>query len=361
MVSNPLHPRLIHLTPPGRGAVATIRVEGPGALAAVARHFAARSGRPLDAFPPERIVVGQFDPGGEEVVVRPASPELVELHCHGGLAATNRIEELLVAAGCLKLAWQDWAAEQETDPIAAAARIDLAAARTARTAAILLDQHHGALRKVIADIESSLAAGQPQIARQQAAALLAHATTGAHLIHPWQVVVAGQPNVGKSSLLNAIAGFQRAIVHATPGTTRDVLSVETAVDGWPVEVFDTAGLRTAGDAIEREGIELARRKLHAADLVVLVFDASLGWTADDDALLAAYPSALRVHNKSDLPPGEGRRPDGLQISAAHQTGIDALCREIAGRLVPQPPSPGAAVPFRPEHLAMIENLFIDRP
>ena len=304
---------LIQLTPPGRGAVASLRIEGPGALDVVARHFVARSGRPLADFPPGRIVVGQFGPGGEEVVLNRHSDSAIELHCHGGLAAVARIEEILVGDGCRRISWQEWTASQEADPFAAAARLALAEARTTRTAAILLDQYRGALRRAMEQIESSLQAGAREAARQQIEALLAHAATGLHLTRPWQVVVAGRPNVGKSSLVNAIAGYQRAIVHSTPGTTRDIVGVQTAMDGWPVEISDTAGLRETGEKIERAGIDLARQKILAADLVVLVFDNSLPWSEQDQALVESYPAALRVHNKSDLPPAPGQRPPGMEI------------------------------------------------
>ncbi len=225
------------------------------------------------------------------------------------------------------------------------------------TAAVLLDQYRGALRRAIEQIESSLQAGAKDTARQQVEALLAHAATGLHLIRPWQVVVAGPPNVGKSSLINAIAGYQRAIVHRTPGTTRDIVGVQTAMDGWPVEISDTAGLRETGEKIEQTGIELARQKILAADQIVLVFDKSLPWSAQDQTLVESYPTALRVHNKSDLPLAPGRRPPGMEVSSMHSAGIDALCHEIAGRLVPQPPPPGAAVPFEPEQIEQIRGYF----
>ena len=130
---------LIQLTPPGRGAVASLRIEGHGALDLVARHFLTRSGRPLADFPPGRIVVGQFGSAGlaggmpmlgEEVVVNRHSDSAIELHCHGGLAAVARIEEILVSGGCRRMSWQEWTASQEADPFAAAARLALAQART---------------------------------------------------------------------------------------------------------------------------------------------------------------------------------------------------------------------------------------
>jgi len=348
-------PLLIQLTPPGRGAVATLRVDGPGALGVVARHFVARNGRPLASFPVRRIVVGRLGPGGEEVVVARHSETQIEIHCHGGLAAVARIEEILVSDGCRRISWQDWIASQKDDPIAAAAVLALAATRTTRTAAILLDQYQGALPKAMEQVESSLQTAAKETIRQQIDALLAHAATGLHLVRPWQVVVAGRPNVGKSSLINAVAGYQRAIVHSTPGTTRDVVSVQTAIDGWPVEISDTAGLRETSEKIEQAGIDLARQKIDAADLVVLVFDNSLPWSEQDQALVEFYPSALRVHNKGDLPHAPGQRPSGLEISALHSAGIEVLCREISGRLVPTPPPPGTAVPFEPEQVEQIHR------
>ena len=294
-------PLLVQLTPPGRGAVASLRIEGPGALDAVARHFVAHGRRPLADFPLGRIVVGQFG-GGRRKSCSTGNPDhAIELHCHGGTAAVARIEEMLISDGYQRISWQEWIAKQEPDPLAAAARLALAEARTARTAAILLDQYRGALRRALEQIEAALQAGDKQAARRQTEDLLAYAATGLHLVRPWQVVVAGRPNVGKSSLINAIAGYHRAIVHSTPGTTRDIVGLQTAMEGWPVEIFDTAGLRETGEEIEQAGIDLARQKIVAADLVVLVFDNSLPWSEQDQALVESQPAALLVYNKSDLP------------------------------------------------------------
>ena len=114
------------------------------------------------------------------------------------------------------------------------------------------------------------------------------------------MVLAGRPNVGKSSLMNALAGHGRSIVHHAPGTTRDAVTLTTAIDGWPVELCDTAGLRPAGDALESAGIERAQERLARADLVVLVCDQSMPWSAEDQALLDQWPEAVLVHNKCDL-------------------------------------------------------------
>jgi tRNA modification GTPase len=350
---------VIRLTPPGRGAVASLRIDGPGAVEVVARNFAAHSGKPLRDFPPGRIAVGQFGAGGEEVVIQRQSDSAVELHCHGGLAAVSRIEEILVGSGCRQMSWQAWTASQEADPFSAAARLALAETRTTRTAAIVLDQYRGALRRAVEEIEASIQAGSRDLARKLVETLLGRANTGLHLVRPWQIVVAGQPNVGKSSLVNAMAGFPRAIVHSMPGTTRDIVGVQTAMDGWPVEVFDTAGLRESTEKIEQVGMGLAREKLQTADLIVLVFDNSLPWSERDQALVDAYPTALVVHNKSDLGRASGNRPSGLELSAIQPVGIDGLCHEIAGRLVPRPPPPGAGVPFEQEQVGQIRR-FLER-
>ena len=353
--------KLIRLTPPGRGAVATLRIEGPGAAAIIAGRFATRSGRPLDQFPANRLVVGRFGGAeGEEVVVRPIAADAVELHCHGGLAAVGQIEDALVAAGCRQIAWQDWVAESETDPLAAAACVALAEARTPRTAAILLDQYRGALRRAIDAIKADLQAGRFDSARPRIDAILARAPLGLHLTRPWQVVVAGRPNVGKSSLLNAMAGYPRAIVHPTAGTTRDVVAVQTVLDGWPVELSDTAGLRAADDALEQAGIERAQAKLAEADLTLLVFDYGEAWSDSDDALRRLYRDALVVFNKIDRPVGPGARPPGLLASALESRGIDELCQAIAERLVPEPPPPDAAVPFTAEQVGMIREMLKGR-
>src|SRR5204862_3686687 len=162
-------------------------------------------------------------------------------------------------------------------PIAAQALLALAGARTERTATIFLDQYRGALRKDLTAIEHDLTHGNHDTAVRALNSLLARASLGLHLRQPWKVVIAGRPNDGKSSLMNAILGYQRSIVWHEPGTTRDVLTATTAIDGWPLELIDTAGLRVgravpadSADPIESEGIARARAQIAAADLTILV-------------------------------------------------------------------------------------------
>lgn len=351
---------IVQLTPPGRGAVATLLLQGPRAEATIQARFQAKSGRPLATYPLDRLVFGHFvlpaggeaaNAPGEEVVIRRHSAESVEIHCHGGFAAVQGIEQSLVSAGAKVVSWQDWLRERPADPIAAAAQIALASARTEPAARILLDQYQGALRRAIEAVRQTLNDRNGPAALQQLEALLTHARTGLHLVEPWQVVLAGPPNVGKSSLINALLGYQRAIVHATPGTTRDAVTATTAIEGWPVQLSDTAGLRESSEVIEQAGIAIAQQRLTAADLVVLVFDRSEPWSSSQQQLLAAWPEAVVVHNKADLPSSpNSARPAGLTTSARLGQGIDALIRTIAGRLVPHPSPAGAAVPFTQEHV-----------
>lgn len=363
------------LTPMGRGAVATLLVSGPQATTIVAACFRPASGKPLHMVPKGRIAFGRWgSPTGEEVVVGRRETDQWEIHCHGGEAAPQAIFDALVASGCQPVAWREWIAAEEPDPIVAASRLAMAEATTKRASLVLLDQYQGALREVVNQIAGDLAAGETARAITAVNALLRYADLGLHLTRPWKVVLAGRPNVGKSSLINALVGYQRAIVFDQPGTTRDVVTASTAIDGWPVELFDTAGLRAAHDTLEAAGIELARGQLDAADLVVLVCDASVDWTDEDEALLAEtlatcnaqqtvrgrgtrnVPATLVVFNKADLPRSTAPRPAGLLTSAIRNAGIEELCQAIVAHLIPQVPLAGTAVPFTPEQVEGLRRI-----
>lgn len=348
------------LTPQGRGAVAVIAVQGPLAEAAVDQHFLPANNRPLAAQKLQRILFGRWQhAAGEEVVVCHRAVGSVEIHCHGGIAAPEAVCSSLLAAGCAQIDWQEACATHATDPIVAAARQALARAITERTAAILMDQLRGALSSTMAEAETLATSPRTKDrarARQLLAVLLERAAVGRHLVQPWKVVVAGPPNVGKSSLLNALAGYARAIVFDQPGTTRDLVTVQIALDGWPIELTDTAGLRTTSDPLEAAGVERAESKRTTADLVLLVFDRSLPWTPSDAALVASTGRALLIHNKADLPPHPTPRPPGLALSATTGQGLPELQTAIIQQLVPQPPSPGDAVPFEDSQQAQLHAL-----
>jgi tRNA modification GTPase len=200
-------------------------------------------------------------------------------------------------------------------------------------------------------IVSALRAGDVSEAKKRLTSLASFASLGRHLAPPWKVVVAGAVNAGKSSLVNAIAGYQRAVVAAVPGTTRDILSVRVALDGWPVELTDTAGLRSGGEPLEEQGMALTREAAASADLCLWVLDASTA---------PLYPPPdldrpLLVVNKCDLPPAWEADPEATRVSALTGEGIADLFQVISARLVPTPPEAGSAVPFTPELARRVED------
>lgn len=352
-------PIVSRTTPPGRGAVASVVVKGTRAKQLVAKFLSEKTAKIVSNLPIGGVCVGRFQVPAhppETVVIGCPDSNTLEIHCHGGAAAVSRIERALGQAGCRQVAWQSLVRQEAPDPIAASARVLLASARTARTAAVLLDQHSGAMRGAVAALIALLQAGRAESAVAGIEELLGRLPLGLHLVDPWNVVLAGPPNAGKSSLLNCLVGRERAIVHGRPGTTRDAVTEVTALAGWPVELCDTAGLRPIDDPVEAAGVHVANGRLQQADLVVLVFDVSQPWTADQDELLQRFPNALVVHNKCDLPADRrAPRPPGLSTSALHGDGVVNLLDAIRRQLVPVEPEPGAAVPFTVEQGTLLER------
>lgn len=358
------------LTPSGRGAVAVVAVEGVEATAAVERFFRAANRHPLSQQPIGRIVYGRWagetgeDSAGEDLVVVRRAADSLEIHCHGGRKSSAQIVGDLQSAGCPVDSPELWAVRESSCPLASAAKLALADATTLRTARVLLDQLHGALRTEIEAMLRDLDSNDLESAAQRLNRLLGFAALGLHLTKPWQVVIAGRPNVGKSSLINTLAGYQRAIVFDQPGTTRDVVSAATAIDGWPVELSDTAGLQASSDAIEVAGISLASERLQQADWVV--------WVLDAKQLQAMQPADLWHLAQEQAEPIQLIRPrttlvvNKIDLVAEHQThwseqairtstltgqGIDRLLAALSQGLVPQVPDSGEAVPF---HSMLVE-------
>lgn len=366
MSGDPALTTVVLLTPAGRGAIASLLVSGPEAVAHVSALFRPAAGGDLAALAAGRIVFGRWQPTSEEIVACRLAAHQVELHCHGGQLAAAAITASLRQRGCRAASWRDWVRGAQPDPIQAAAIVALAEATTERAAAVLLDQYHGALRDALGDLAALLDRRDPAAA-DAVARLRRRSRLGLHLAAPWQVVLAGQPNVGKSSLLNALLGYPRSIVYDAPGTTRDVLSARTALGGWPVELCDTAGMRPASDAIEASGVALAQDRAAAADLVVLVLDASGPLGDEAAALLNDWPDALVAWNKCDLVDSVRHERDAAQFCAAHHVpaqglrasaltgaGVEQLAAAIVERLVPEILPPGAAVPFTREQVATLD-------
>ncbi|MDR3639641.1 MAG: 50S ribosome-binding GTPase [Isosphaeraceae bacterium] len=346
------------LTPDGRGAISVVRLWGPGAVRIADAAFRPNRGGRLACSPPGHLRVGRLGAGlGDEVVavVLSVDPPVAEIQTHGGPSAVALVLDALAALGAEVCSRARWLEAHSRTPLAAEAEADLARAGTLRGAEVLLDQVHGALDHELIEL-LGLIDPAPLEARVRLDGLLARGALGCRLVGGWRVALAGRPNVGKSRLLNAFAGYDRAIVDPTPGTTRDVLTVQTAVDGWPVELSDTAGLRMTPEGVEAAGIASARA-LHAeADLVLLVLDRSEPLTPTDLALMRSHGSALWVANKADLPAAWERVEKPICVVSAEQgAGIDALLEAIARRLVPDAPPPGAGVLFRPDHVRRLSE------
>jgi tRNA modification GTPase len=324
------------LTPPGKAAIATLAVRGPQAWAMVREQFQAHSGALPEQPSANSVRFGKL--GGDDVLVaikESAPTPSIEIHCHGGIEVVRLIEELFTQRGAVRVPWQ-----QFLGPNTALQDL-LTQAPTTRTAAILLDQCQGAWDVCMQAIEHVDADTRAhRLARLHELIPLGH-----HLVHPWKIVIAGAPNVGKSSLMNALAGYTRSIVSPTPGTTRDIVTLHAAIDGWPVELTDTAGIREAEGDLEEQGIARARLAVKTADLCLWLLDGS-----NEPIWPEVGHRWIYVINKIDQEAGWdwARAKDALRISAQSGAGLAELCDAISKELAPNPPTPGEAVPCLPE-------------
>jgi len=361
------------LTPTGKGAVATIAVTGPGAAALVGQFVERASGKSLAEAKPSDVVVGKFtatgQSAGEELVIAVESAEQVLLHPHGGLAAIEAMASSFEKAGCIRQNWRDYLRTHASDPWEAEIQILLTQARTLPSARLLMGQQAGTMRKALAEIAQKGTASDKQKAMSQANRLLQLAPLGLAIARGgFRLVVAGRPNVGKSRLINRWLGYERSIVFDQPGTTRDVVETPMALGGWPFLLLDTAGLRETIDPIEREGVLRAGQAISKADLVLLLFDASCGWTPEDTELEQRLQTLLqeshagltrakllRVQNKSELVSGSSANDNSaIAISAETGSGMANLESAILRALIPQPlPQRGEAVPVLEEQVQEI--------
>ncbi len=292
------------ITGAGRSAIAVISLRGVKADEIVAECFeSATKSRYLPSQIRYGLWTGQTKDrsAGESVVVTPISENHFEIHCHGGSAATTRIIEDLCVCGAMLI--------ESEDPTFAdnllmheAQRV-LAECLTARTAAIAMDQVRGAMSdwatNQLSAIEKDPAAVENS--RREAGELLRFAELGTRLGQHYRVVLAGPPNVGKSSLLNAIVGYDRSITFDAAGTTRDVLHADTVINGLPIRLSDTAGIRESDEPLERQGVARAQIAADQADLVIAVCEPdSLGRQAGScDRALEIADSQQTAHSRPE--------------------------------------------------------------
>ncbi len=306
---------------------------------------------------------------GESIIVCRTAHDCFELHCHGGKLAAKTILSLMEKNGITIATQEAWCIENHDDSWISHATLALIDAKTLRTTRILLDQQKGASARALKQIDSAISQGDMPLAQQLANNLRVWNELGLHLTDPYEILLCGPPNVGKSSLLNRLLGYQRAIVHEQAGTTRDLLSEVSSIDGWPVRIKDSAGLRTATDAIEQAGVERAILASRSADLQLILVDPAQGWTIEHQQLLDLNTKkSLIVETKSDLPKQRSIRYSELvdtqsqphRVSAISGEGIQELLEIISNRLVPIVPQAGQAVLINPIQQQALEDRFCDR-
>jgi tRNA modification GTPase len=351
-------------TPPGRGGIGVVRISGPAARSVAAAILT--SPRPLEprraTFTHVRNAGGAVDDVVATVFSAPHSytgQDVVEISAHGSPVVLRAIVGEAIGAGARLAHPGEFTLRAflngRIDLIQAEAVADLIAAATPLQARVAFDQLEGTLTTRIAAIDAELF---DLIARLEAS--LDFPEEGYHFIEPGEIaerigaileqldyllsdadrgrmiregataVIVGRPNVGKSSLFNVLAGSDRAIVTEVPGTTRDLITESVEIEGIPVTLVDTAGLRDAMDVVEREGVTRAARARDAADVIVLVVDRSEPLTPDDQRLLEQTSSSRRivVANKCDLAAASAHAEAAVRVSAATGEGLEDLRRAI---------------------------------
>ncbi len=299
----------------------------------------------------------------EQVVVCRTTTDRVDIHGHGGRAVCNRLIESLCQAGATQIPASEMLALTSPTTIATATAQTLLQAKTDRAAGILLDQHNGKLQSAFEQLLDDLIRHDTTAAIHRLQSISRWNHFAERLVAGWQIVLAGPPNVGKSSLLNAIAGSTHSIVHSEAGTTRDWVQVETAVDGWPILLSDTAGIRAAENDIERQGIAFARKQIEQADVVLFVVDAEVGWTDTHRELAQSVHCAhITVLNKSDLLPAAstpqtlGLPADTILSSCQTNAGLPKLLARLAQVMVPKLLPTDSALAITPDLRAALSEI-----
>lgn len=348
--------RLTSATP---GAIGVIALSGPSAFHWVTQHFRTINGNAISTWPVTTTRFGQWildSQHAEELVVARKNEETFELHCHAGMVVQLILTQLNSLGANLgdpippSHAYTQLSLEQQAQQL-------LLQATTETTAAILLDQYRGALRRQLQELLALLDHGAIRLAQTHIDELLSLSALGAHLSDPWEIQLAGPPNVGKSSLLNSILGYQRAIVHDSAGTTRDLVHATTSLSGWPFRFTDSAGIRDDADLGEAEalGIERALIAAETMDAIVLVLEPTQGLTETHQMFLDRFADkVLLVLNQIDRLPVEeqiqlSQKWNAIGVSAHTGDGLAALLEKIQWRFVGKAPAPGQGIPFLPHH------------
>ena len=327
------------ITPPGMGGVAVIEVRGVGARELLANLFHRGNGKPLGYLKQGAISFGRFGGGPatpdgvtEEACLAQVEPDRWELHCHSGFAIVHWVLQRLRQAGARVS--DHVSAQLFGETLAEEAVAAAAVARTQNSAALALYQLEQGATRAIQSIRERLLSQDLTAASAECRQLINGYHDGLAIARSAVVALVGPVNVGKSSLLNAIAGYSRALVSELPGATRTPLTVPTAINGWPVDFIDTAGKRATNDLLERAGQAMGRRAADNADLLLEIHDASEQRQSVESAKRAvSLAKSIRVFNKCDLTPERFVADDGaIYVSAKTGQGLEALLMEVSNRL-----------------------------
>lgn len=365
-------------TPPGEGGIGIVRLSGPGAIEAVARAFVSSSNSDIRSSR-RRVFHGEIWRAGvalDEVLVHvmraPRSytrEDVVEINCHGGALPVQSVLECLLETGARLAAPGEFTQRAflngRIDLVQAEAVIDRIRAQTGASLRAASEAAQGRLSREIRALQNRFLDAKayieaavdfpdddlpelitPQLREQLAACagtierLLETAREGRLLREGASVAIAGRPNVGKSSVFNALLRENRAIVTASAGTTRDLIEERANVDGIPIRLTDMAGLRETKDEVERLGVERARSAMGHAMVILFVLDVSGPFT-DSDRRIASEVNAIDVPviavlNKIDLVPQatsmNGFNFETIRVSALTGEGINDLEAALAQKL-----------------------------
>ncbi len=357
---------------PEQGSIGIVRLSGSQAVAIARRLFHTRNRQPWES---HRLLYGYIRHPQSQAIIDEAllllmlaprsftREDVVEFHCHGGIMPVQQVLQLCLENGARLAQAGEFSLRAflngRIDLTQAESVVDLVGARSPQAAQFALAGLQGKLAQpirhlratcldILAEIEARIDFEEdlPPLDHEavlhsieqvfcQANLILATAERGELLRSGLKVAIVGRPNVGKSSLLNAWSRSDRAIVTDLPGTTRDIVESQLVVAGIPVQVLDTAGIRSASDRVEQIGVERSRQTARSADLVLLTVSAESGWTEEDEEIYRSVSDRrlILVINKIDLAhpetviyPAEIERV--VKLSASQNQGIEELEKTI---------------------------------
>lgn len=366
-------------TPPGEGAIGIVRMSGELSVEIANKIFIQKNGRLITVGDHRKMLYGHIQRGNsvvDEVLLVPmfapgtyTREDMVEVHCHGGVVPMTEIVKLILENGASMAEPGEFTKRAflngRLDLAQAESIMDLIQAKTPQGFDVAYNQLEGHLSRKVEAVRAALLTAMAQLevcidypeedieemtysemtshfseAEKSISELLQNSETGRILRDGLSTVIVGKPNVGKSSLLNALLRESRAIVTDIPGTTRDVIEETLNIRGVPIKLVDTAGIRETDDLVEKLGVERSKAFFNRADLVVFVLNAAEALSSEDESIMSYLRGrrAIILLNKSDLAPvidevslrkSLGEHVPIIKTSLINEEGIQALEDEIA--------------------------------